>query len=62
MTWLDRFLKKTGRDEWLEALCAGLPEVDALDLRVERAAIFEFEAGMTRYDAERMAGLGERAA
>ena len=40
-------------DPTLEALCAGLPLEDAQALREERAAILEYEAGMTREDAER---------
>ena len=47
-------------DETLESLSAGLPSDDGRDLREERAAILEFEAGMTREEAERRAGLSER--
>ena len=61
MTWLDRFLEpRTGLDSdpHLEALCAGLPALDALALREERAAILEHLAGLPRVEAERRAGLG----
>lgn len=44
-------------DPTLEALCDGLPPEDALDLREERAAILEFEAGFSRTEAEVRAGL-----
>jgi hypothetical protein len=45
------------RDPALEALCAGLSQADALDLRTERAAILEYEAGLSRVEAETRAGL-----
>jgi len=45
-------------DPTLEALCAGLPPGDARDLRQERAAILEHEAGFTQAQAERCAGSG----
>jgi len=41
----------------LVALGAGLPPEDARDLREERAAILEFDAGMPRTEAERLAGI-----
>lgn len=72
MTWLDRLLEEGGResqpndaevsDPALEALCAGLSPEDAQVLREERAAILEFEAGMSRADAERISGLNPREA
>ncbi|MGA2083134.1 MAG: hypothetical protein ABSH53_21345 [Holophaga sp.] len=40
-------------DPTLETLCAGLPPEEAQALREERAGILEFEAGMTRAEAER---------
>jgi hypothetical protein len=67
MTWLDRLLEEGSResqpkdaeasDSNLEALCAGLPPEDAQGLREERAAILEYEAGMSREEAEHRAGL-----
>ena len=68
MKWLESFLSHPGVpgvppippapwDEVLEALCAGLPPEDALALREERAAILEYEAGFTRDEANRRAGL-----
>lgn len=67
MTWLDRLLEEEGResqpkdaeapDPTLEALCAGLPQENAQALREERAAILEYEAGMSREEAEHRAGL-----
>ena len=53
MNWLDLLLA----DPTMEALCAGLPPDDARNLREERAGILEHEAGMSRDDAERLAGL-----
>jgi hypothetical protein len=64
MTWLDDFLKEAAPkgedyfDPTLEALCAGLPPEDALELREERAGILEHEAGFSRAEAEHRAGLG----
>jgi len=71
MNWLDRFLSRdmgalavapppAPSDEVLETLCAGLPPDDARELREERAAILEFEAGFTRGAAERLAGLPQQ--
>ena len=69
MNWLDCFLSRDVRavavappppDEVLEPPPAGLPPEDALELREERAAILEYEAGFTRTAAERMAGLPNR--
>lgn len=63
MTWLDRFItEEAGEpvkvfDPTLEAFCSGLPSEDAQMLREERAAILEYEAGFTREEAERRAGL-----
>jgi hypothetical protein len=50
-------LEPGGLDLVLLALCASLPAEDAQDLREERAAILECEAGFTCADAERMAGI-----
>ena len=47
------------QDPAMEALCTALPPADAWELREERAAILEFEAGFTRAEAERRAGLGQ---
>jgi hypothetical protein len=44
-------------DPSLEALCSTLKPEDAQDLREERAAILEHEAGMSREEAERRAGI-----
>ncbi len=62
MTWLDRLLmEKLGGpgpvlpcafDSVLEALCAGLPLEDSQELREERAAILEYQAGFSREEAE----------
>ncbi len=67
MTWLDKLLAEAEPspapegedylDPTLEALCAGLPPEDALDLREERAGILEYEAGLSRTEAELRAGL-----
>lgn len=63
MTWLDEFLKEAAPegeayfDLALDALSAGLPPEDALELREERAGILEYEAGFSRAEAERRAGL-----
>lgn len=72
MSWLDRLLNEApercplagengagvpGLDPTLEALCSGLPPEDAQALREERAAILEYEAGLSREEAERRAGL-----
>lgn len=71
MTWLDRFLSEEPGpmprmeptpDPTLEALCSGLPPEDAQALREERAAILEHEAGLTRTEAERRAGITQRRA
>ena len=45
------------KDSTLGALCAGLPLEEAQELREERAAIMEYDGGMSREDAERLAGL-----
>ena len=60
MTWLDQLLKEQGQgfapvsslDPTLERLCSGLPVEDIRDLREERAAILEYEAGFSRAKAE----------
>ena len=60
MTWLDTLLAQNPRsvfDSTLEALCSGLPTDDAQDLREERAAFFEYEAGFPRGEADLRAGL-----
>jgi hypothetical protein len=60
MTWLDTLLAQNPRsvfDSTLEALCSGLPTDDAQDLREERAAFFEYEAGFPRREADLRAGL-----
>ena len=61
MSWLDHLLVEakppTPPDMALEALCECLPPADALDLREERAAILEFDAGFSRVEAGRLAGL-----
>ena len=64
MTWLDEYhdeqqaLRSVGQVEHtLEALCAGLLPEDAGALREERAGILEFEAGLSREEAELRAGL-----
>ena len=44
-------------DPILEVLCSNLTAEDAQELREERAAIFEIEAGMNRVMAEQRAGL-----
>jgi hypothetical protein len=44
-------------DEYLEAICSGLPIAAAMDLRQERAAILEYCAGFSKPEAERRAGL-----
>jgi len=44
-------------DMKLLVLCAALPPMDAQDLREERAAILEFDAGMPRAEAECRAGV-----
>lgn len=44
-------------DPALEALCAGLTPEDARELREERAAILEFEAGFSRAEAEARASV-----
>ena len=44
-------------DYALEALCSVLPPEDAEFLRVERAAIFEYEARLGRDEADRTAGI-----
>ena len=44
-------------DPTLETRGSGLPLEAAQDLREERAAIIEYEAGFSREDAERMAGI-----
>lgn len=49
-------------DPTLEALCAGLPPEDAQDLQEERAAILEYEAGLSRDEAECRAGIAHRRA
>ncbi|WP_005036558.1 hypothetical protein [Holophaga foetida] len=49
-------------DPTLEALCSGLPPEDAQELREERAAILEHEAGLPRAEAERRAGIAPRRA
>lgn len=65
MTWLCRLLNEDPQgmvpriafDPILETLCLGLPPSDAHALREERAGILEFDAGSTRAEAERRAGL-----
>ncbi len=61
MSWLDRFLDElkfgVPPDLALESLCAGLPPEDARALREERAAILEFDGGLSQVEAERRAGL-----
>jgi len=46
----------------LEALCSSLPQEEAQELREERAAIMEHEAGLSRAEAERRAGIAPRRA
>jgi len=49
--------QKKGWNTTLETLCIGLPLKDAQELREERAAILEYQAGLSREDAEHLAGL-----
>lgn len=44
-------------DPTLEPLCTGLPLEASQELREERAAILEYEAGFSREEAERLAGI-----
>ncbi|WLT31125.1 hypothetical protein [Geothrix sp. PMB-07] len=44
-------------DEALEALCAAVDPEEAADIREERAAVLEFEGGLSRMEAELRAGL-----
>lgn len=44
----------------LLALCSILPPDDARDLREERAAILEHQAGLSRAEAERRSGMEDR--
>lgn len=44
-------------DPTLKPLLSGLPPEEAQALRAERAGIIEYEAGFTRAEAERRAGL-----
>lgn len=58
MNWLDTFLAAANAwDATLEALCASASPTDASALRLERAAILEHEAGFSRDEAERRAGV-----
>ena len=52
-----RFLAPKALDLVLLTMCAILPPEDAQDLRQERAAILEYEAGFPRVVAECLAGL-----
>ena len=44
-------------DKYLEELCTKLSPEEAYSLRIERAAILEYQAGCTRKQAEQLAGL-----
>ena len=50
-------MKPAPWDPTLKALCEGLPPLDALALRDERAGILEHQAGLSRMEAEAQAGI-----